>query len=634
MVQFAGIIRLQPTESLDHEVKKMLSIMALPKTQVKGHLAQHQNCLLGQTEFPFKATTDQNYLIGLQGSIYNLPQLKEKLLSKGHLIEEDSPEALLILAYQAWGPDFLSSIDGRFVVMIYDKRRKKLFLGRDRIGSHRLYWGRTEGTFLFASRLKGLLASKYVPQRPCIESIASYFYLGYFPQDKTPIVNLNCLLPGYYLWVDHELNINIAKYWNFQNHQKEAPSQTVEEVSARLDQLLIQALEKRNPNKEPFHLYLQGDIGSTALAHYAQKLAPVQTYANEFEGESISSMPYLERVTSSLHLPFEKNSFRPDNLIEDLSEVVWHLDEPIADPNSLLVWDMAKRLSGKTNSIFTSLGCAEFLGLHPGNTALYYQPLFTWFIQLASPAILKYGIPFVSKMSKKSALSLLRFFQKDLWAYEYMKQNCLYDQQLLKMVAPDLYPHFDFGVYVQQTFQYLKYIHSQKFNVTDYFFYDAETTLSNFLIIQYQNLFSAHDIKLFAPYLDMDLFLFLLHTPESLKSRRKRPALPLQHLLKDQLTAQELSYMHTVGPHYLSSWIDNPRLKEIFSLLSQGTLAESGIISQKGIESFVKKIHLYGRPFEKLWAILVLEVWFKLFVNRPVHTYPTSEPLVDYLQIN
>ncbi len=631
MVEFAGIISKSTLEGMTQEIEQMLSVMSLPATDHKKFLSVDQNTAFGQTSLPIESEFNQNYMIGVQGEINNFPEIKQKLLDKGQVVESEDPSALLILAYQTWGPTFLSLLNGGFILFIFDRREKKLLIGRDKIGSHRIYWGRFSNTFVFASLLKGLLASRFVPQHPCLESIASYFYLGYFPQDKTPIVNLNCLLPGYYLMVDSDVNVILNKYWSFQDSGKVKDNTNLDEVSERLNHLLIQAIEKSNPKNEDMTSYLHGDIGSAALAHYMNKMSPKKSscFSNDFEGQANSYMPYAQRVSDSFQLPFEKEELKFSDLFNELSQIVWHLDEPIADPSSVLIWNMAKNLKGRTKKLYTSLGCSEFLGIHLGNSSLSYKPLFLWFLKLSSPLFTRVGIPLLSKVSKQAALSSLRFFQKDFWATEYMEQNALYSSSALKKMAPDLYKQFDLGIYIHQTYQYLKYIHSQNFDIADYSFYDAETTLCNYSLIQYQNILLSHDIDLHCPFLDEDLVHFLIHTPEVFKSHGKSPALPLQKILQESLSQEDLNYEYQKGNHYLDDWLQNPEIEEIYQFLFNGTLCESGIISEKGLRDTFKKRNLDSRAFEKLWSILVLEVWFKLFINRPVYTYPEKDTLID-----
>ena len=628
MKEFTGILSQVKGDYLS-EINKMLGVSILPDHDCPLHALSSSHYAFGKTQNSFDQKSEDRFIIEIQGKIYNLKELQNKLKEQGQLADNLNANALLLLAYQAWGTSFLSLLDGNFILFIFDKKEKKLLLARDKVGTHRLFWGRFKEKFLFASSLKSLLCSKYVPQRPCLESIASYLYLGYFPQDKSPVSGINCLLPGYYLLVDAEQQIILNKYWSMKETPDSCSMLDQQGVNAQFEQLLTKAIEKRNPDKKSLSLYLSGDLGSAALMHFSKKLGypDPYLYCNQFQNQDSNLYPFAEHLTSRYGGSIEKQELSCDALFDTLAQIVWHLDEPVADPNSVLIWDLANHLSSKTDSIITSLGSVEFLGSHSPNNSMAYEPLFGWFLQLMRPAITKVGVPLMFKLNKKSAFKALKYFQKDFWANDYIMQNALYQKAELKKLSPILHREFDFDIYIQQTYQYLKYIHSQNFNISDYFFYDAETTLSNFLVVQYQNILHAKGIELSTPFLDQDLITFLIHTPEQFKSSRKKPMLPMQPLFEQTLDPNFSSYQLNKSIHYLNNWFHEKRVLEIFTKLKKGTLCESGIISVEYLSQILTTQPCKKRQFEKIWSLLILEIWFQLFMNRPVYSYPETSSL-------
>lgn len=634
MSHFAGIICQEPRDDLLNQMEKMLCVMDLPNLSIGSFVDSTPFAAFGLTKQPFSKGSNENFIVGFSGTLHNLTTIKQKLIDHGQILEQESQTEILILAYQTWGPDFIEALDGSFVVFFYHKKEKRLFIGRDKLGSHRIYWGQFGNIFIFATALKGVLSTKFVPQRPCLDSIASYFYLGYFPQDKTPIANLNSLLPGYYLQVNRDIQVIVHKYWSFKTWNFSSEVKSSNEVAERLDYLLQRAIEKRNPEKKPIHCFMQGDIGSTSIAYYAKKLCPDRTFGHslDFEGLSSSYLPFVESLSQTLQIPLNQSQVNSNLLLDNLSQMVWNLDEPISDPNSVLIWNLAQTLKGKTHTLYCALGAKEFLGAHLGNTSLGYEPLLLWFLELAKPLVLRLGIPLLSKMNKSYAFHALRFFQSDFWAVEYVKQNSFFKVEELKKIAPALYKRFNFANYIQQTYQYLKYIHSQNFDINDYLSYNAEVTLSNYLLIQYQNLLRSAEIDVITPFLDQDLFQFLLHTPEYLKSHRNSQAIPLQKILTPVLSKAQLAHDYQRDVRSMDTWSWNKEIQNIVKILSRGTLCESGVISQRGfIQEYAKESKGCLR-FRNLWSILILEIWFKLFVNRPVYAYPSSGSLGEYLQ--
>lgn len=624
MVDFAGILGVHHNED-SNEMLRMLKVMSLPN-DCALYERFFPRAHLGQTHQPFLHDSDSTFCLSLRGEIYNWQDLRLELTQSGQHLENDSQAHLILTAYQTWGPKFLSKLDGRFVLFIYHIKERKLLIGRDKLGSERLYWGRFSNIFLFSTSLKGLLTSHYVPQNPCLESLAAYLHLGYFPQDKTPIVNVNCLLPGYYLFLDSDMNIVLNKYWSFKDPFQNEKFLTQEQVNHKFDELFSKAVLKRCQSKEAITCYYQGDLGSAALPLYFNKLGLESQvhFVNEFQGQKTSYLPFVEHLSKAFHFDLQKSSLGSEKLFDNLERLVWHLDEPIADPTSLLIWDLANNLKGKSHHVICSLGFSEFLGASYAHDSLSYDPLFLWFIQLLRPLVNRFGIPILAKMNKRLAFKALRYYQKDFWASEYIRQKSLFTPNELKKIAPELYSQFDFDIYIHQTYQYLKYIHLQNFDISDYFFYDAETALCNDQLVQYNNILKGFDLQLHCPFLDEDLSLFLIHTPEKFKSRRKCSALPLHDSLKKYLEPSFLHYDYQRSPGFLNHLLQLDRVRLILEKLSKGSLCESGIISAKGLKEQLYQTPSTPRQFQRLWSLLILEVWFQLFINRPQYKYPEA----------
>ncbi|MCH9633366.1 MAG: putative asparagine synthetase [glutamine-hydrolyzing] [Chlamydiae bacterium] len=608
---------------IDHEMKEMLNVMSLPHSDKKKYQLRHENHLFGQTDTNFLEGQNKYFTLGFQGHINNLPELKDKLLENGQLVESSELVDLLITAFQTWGAEFLAFLKGSFTLFLFDKKAKTLLLARDKIGTHRVYWGRFEKTFVFASLLKGLLASKFAPQQPCMESIASYLYLGYFPQDKTPIQNLNCLLPGYYLILDSEHNTYLHKYWSF---KKDSSPLTLKDTCDEMDHLLFQAVKRTSYNETQKACYLRGDLGSASLAYYLNKANnnPLLCCASSFEGEENSSSSLNEKIATQLGGSLESETLTHASLLEQLREMVWHLDEPVANPECLLIWACAKKMRGKASEVYTSLGCDEFINSQLVNTSQYKHSFFHNCIQFIRPFSIRFGVPLLDKINKRSAFAALRFFQKNFWYSNYVNQNALFNSSELMKIAPEVFKHFNYDIYLRQTYQYHKHLHSQKLNKNEPIHYEAETTLCNFSILQHQNIFKSENISVHSPFLDEDLFSFLIHMPESMKLEKDRSSTILESLMKENFNKENLQEHKQTHHDFLRNWFQNSTSSNVFEFITHGTLCESGLISKKELQKLFLHKKLSDKQVDKIWSILVLEIWFNIFINRPIHSYPSS----------
>lgn len=633
MSEFAGIISTRLSHA-SSEMSKMISVMHLPQKADPVPLIHDGSFHIGASPGSIYTNATKSMSVSFSGQLFNLEEIIKSLVEVGQVVPGDNLHEILILGFLTWGTDFFAKLNGPFILFIYNHKKHHLTIARDQMGSRRLFWSEHNNHFIFATQLKGMLASSLVLQEPDSETIASYFYLGYFPQDKTPIKHLNRLLPGYYIEIDRDQNLVIDKYWSFKTLSFSKKSYTPQEVTDQLDHLLLDSVKKRLPKDGKPSCLLAGDTGSTSIAYYLKnklKQDP-KAYAMGFTDHEIEHLPHAKNAANKLNLSFDEQILGPQDMLSELQQVIWHLDEPIADPRAVGVWKLAKSMKGKTKTVFSAIGSDEFLGTHLGHSSLFYEPIFLWFMYLSRPLFTKGLIPIVDKVHKRSALKMLRYFQKDFWALEYMKQNALFSNKALKQLAPSLHKRFDQNLFLQQSYQYLKFILYQQFDVEDYLFFDAETTLCNRKLHVCDRLFQAHDINLECPFIDKNVMEFLIQVPEPLKSRNTKAAIPLQDILKKGCPDLGSSYFPKKNPWLLNGWIKDPKILEVFNLLPRGVLVQSGIIEAKTIQKELTNGIWKYHQFERLWSILVLEIWFNLFVNQPVHTYPKEGSIIESMK--
>ena len=141
----------------------------------------YNNVTFGITGGRVFANPTQTIAAILDGHIYNYYEILRELTSLGYELSTDQPAELLVYAYDAWGENFAEKLDGDFTAALFDRNDETLYLFRDRTGVKPLYWYYEQNMFLFASELKSLLATKFVPQTPAKDSIAIYLALGYIP---------------------------------------------------------------------------------------------------------------------------------------------------------------------------------------------------------------------------------------------------------------------------------------------------------------------------------------------------------------------------------------------------------------------------------------------------------------------
>src|SRR6185503_11064358 len=143
---------------------------------------------------------DGRVAVSFNGEIYNFREVRADLEAKGHAFRTESDTEVILVAWRQWGPDFLTRLNGMFVIALYDAAEDSLFLARDRLGVKPLFLAElSDGALIFASELKGLLAHPMLRRRPSATAIDDYLAFGYVPDDASMVEGVRKLPAGHYL---------------------------------------------------------------------------------------------------------------------------------------------------------------------------------------------------------------------------------------------------------------------------------------------------------------------------------------------------------------------------------------------------------------------------------------------------
>ena len=215
---------------------------------------------------------DGDLVIVFNGEIYNYIELREELIRKGHPIISHSDTEVLLYAYREWGDDCLKHLLGMFAFAIWNRKKKRLFCARDRIGIKPFYYFWDRRNFAFASEIKSILASSFVKAEPNPQGLQDYITFQFCLGDKTMFKDIYKLEPGWFMVVQYgneELTINRSQYWDL-NYSTD----TVHDekwFNSKLLELLENSVAMHLRSDVPLGAHLSGGLDSSTIAYYAQK---------------------------------------------------------------------------------------------------------------------------------------------------------------------------------------------------------------------------------------------------------------------------------------------------------------------------------------------------------------------------
>ncbi len=632
MSRIAGIIypsAFQVTET----IKEMQSIYP---SQDDFAYYRHKNLEIGAWNTPIATNKAKTIWATLEGKIHNADELRrdlKKQLGINFLTNTDSE--LIVFAYDAWKEGFISKLNGPFVLAVFDEVKRTLLLARDRMGQKSLYWTNQGDFWLFSSEIKGLLSTGIVPQNISNEAFASYLHFGFIPQDYSPINGVNKLLPCHYVKVDLDRRAVFDQYWSFSRLIKEKKHLKTEETYERFGKCMEDAVRISLPEEGEIGSFLTGDLGSSAMNWFLSHSTTrdrIRAYTSVFDEPHPVELNLSSEIAKTLFLTHEIKRIKPDEVIEELPKIVWHLDEPLADPFVVQTWNLGKIASSECSLAYTNIGWEEMLG----GSSRYFtsdgrqkrSKLSTAFVLSQLPPSFRERVvlPLLKLFGSNYLFRILRNVEINRDQVIYLMNSALFKEHARKKASPLLYKYFDPEVFAQR-FHRLSTIPG---NIDPSLYYDAKTQLPDRLLIQYDRLLTPYNIRVINPFLDTRLVEFLATVPEETKFEAKQPGAILHQLM--------MRLCHACPPFpertdsFMETWRTNSQFRHLFGLLAEGRLVDEGFISGRWIRQQLGYPYLTAEMFHQLWAIMILEVWFRLYIDRPIDLAHSKLSLEEILK--
>jgi asparagine synthase (glutamine-hydrolysing) len=277
---------------------------------------------------------NQTVWIVYNGEVYNFPDLRKELESKGHRFISQTDTEVVVHLYEEEGVQCMARLRGMFAFAIWDDNKKLLLLARDRLGQKPLYYYEDKQKLLFASEIKGILASGLVERSPDYEALYEYLCLGYVPNPKSGFDCIRKLPPGHRLIVN-DANLTLEPYWSLKEESNRGEVFDEREASQRLIDLLLEATRIRMVSDVPLGVLLSGGIDSNAVVAMMRCCAgQIKTFTIGFEEKLYDERNAARYLADKLGTDHHEMVVRPD-ITDVLPKLVRAYDEPFADPSAI-----------------------------------------------------------------------------------------------------------------------------------------------------------------------------------------------------------------------------------------------------------------------------------------------------------
>ena len=289
---------------------------------------------------------DGSIQVILNGEIYNYRELAEELKSRGHHLATSSDTEVIVHLYEEHGDDCVQRLRGMFVFALWDNRRRRLLLARDRLGQKPLFYRHAAGRLDFGSELKSLLQLEDAPRE--IDPIAVHFYLTYqYVPHPLSILSSYQKLPPASVATFENGDLNVRRYWRppyesdiaaeialTDDWKGEAPAAAKQQSALR--ETLTEAVRLRMRSDVPLGAFLSGGVDSTIIAGLMQEISEqsVHTFSIGFPVARFDETSYARQASKHLGTIHHEKIVEPAAL-SILPKLIWHYDEPFSDSSAI-----------------------------------------------------------------------------------------------------------------------------------------------------------------------------------------------------------------------------------------------------------------------------------------------------------
>jgi asparagine synthase (glutamine-hydrolysing) len=601
----ATLSRLTEPEATHRRVEAMLQSLAHRGPNDVGFTATG-SAVLGVTRLAIRGLVDANQPIvdndsGViavcNGEIDNHRELRQWLAERGRPVQRETDVAVIPGLYLELGEKFVEKLVGAFAIAIWDPRRSRLLLARDRAGERPLFFTTLGNEIIFASELAALVSRRQLPVKLDQPALTKYLRFGIFPAPTTPFGEIQKLAPGQLIRFD-ETGIHRSFYWRWRVGGKSKQSPSLDQF----DQIFRAAVARQTDVEVDFGVFLSGGIDSSLVAAVARSLHPqraLKAYTLRFQEESFDEGNFAESVARQLKMDPVTVWVKPEDVRDGLKSLIRLVGEPLADPAWIPAALLSRRAAQDLKVALVGEGADELFGGYPtyigAGIAAQVARLPGW-----TRRIIRGTVQALPPSEKKVTISFLlkRFVSgMDLDGLER-------HQQWISNIAPPLLQRLTgepIKITLPDTEGECLLDRLQQ--------WDLENTLAEGLLTKADRSSMSSSLELRAPFLDESVMDFAKSLPgdERVKGFHTKVFLKryaLRYLPKSIVLRRKRGLSVPIG-----AWLRGPLHDWAAAILGGGQLNQVGIRTTVARELFAE--HISGRVdhARALWTLIVLCEW-------------------------
>jgi asparagine synthase (glutamine-hydrolysing) len=559
------------------------------------------------------ANEDRTVWAVANGEIYNFAELRRDLETRGHRFRSHSDSEILVHLYEERGEDMVQALRGMYAFALWDGKRQRLLLVRDRLGKKPIYFAQLPSGFAFASEAAALVTAMPGRPGPDLAAIDQYLTLQYVPAPATAFEGVGKLPAGHLLTVEPGGKPQLRRYWRLSFAPRRYAPQSENEAVEELRPLLEEAVRLREISDVPLGAFLSGGLDSSLVVALMarQRSRPVKTFSIDFPGGAGEGR-WARLVARRWHTDHREMVVDPD-MVGILPELVRRYGEPFADTSAVPVYYLSKMAREDVTVALSGDGGDEVFGGY----RRYLWDKLARDLLAAGPAGTA-GRLLMERLPGARGEALRRFaatLSPDLdMAARYLPLVAHFsprDKQGLTSAGFRAAAGRGAGDQVEARFRAILRDGTARDDINRLLELDTQTYLPDDILVKVDIASMAHALEVRAPLLDHVLVEWMAGLPGELKLRGLRGKRLLRKVARDLVPAAILTRKKKGFAMPVDGWFRGPLRAMARDLLATASARTAGWLQATAVTRLLDEHDAGFNHGERLWNLLVLELWLR-----------------------
>ena len=569
---------------------------------------------------------DGSIVIVFNGEIYNYAELTAELVACGHVFKTRSDTETIVHAYEEYGDDCVTRFRGMFAFALWDRRKQRLLLVRDRLGIKPVYYYHGRESLVFASEIKSLLEAPGIPREVDETALNLYLSLRYVPGPRTMFKEIFKLQPGHLLVVDSS-GVHVRPYWDIKYNS--APPSGLDAVG-EFDRMLEESVRLRLISEVPLGVFLSGGLDSSAILAVMSKIhkgEPIKTFSVGYESadgreDENNEFQYARQAARAFGAEHHEFRLSAPDFCDFIPQLVWHLDEPLADPSCIPLYFIAKLARQYITVVLSGEGADEVLaGYYIYRKMLAIENL----RRIPGAGSIAGGLARILPGGKFQ--NYLRMAGMPLSERYRGVSRGFYPALQGRLMGRDARPDEPLDQVYDPYFQAV----SQAHPLNRMLYVDDKVWLPDDLLLKADKMTMANALELRVPFLDHKLVEFAAQLPVSMKQKGGTGKVLLRRSMQNILPHSILDRPKKGFPVPMLRWLSGP-LKQF----TRETLLAADSACRRYFDPAVVQEIVAGQEAgadrqQELWTLVLFEFWHRIFIEQRMPA--TGRPAGDMVRV-